>query len=406
MKPYFATRKLLAAAIVSSAFGATLLPSAAQASEEELLRRIDAMQEEIKSLRAQVNAATKAAANAAKATGGGKPVAISGADGITVYGRLDISAEHNDDGKTTRQVVQNASSRVGFKGQRRIADNLSGIMQIEAAVDPADGDNSKHFGSRNSYVGLMGESWGTIIAGKHDMPFKTLEGTASQLWNNAEAMEVIIHGKGSAGAATTLGNFHTRQSNVIQYWSPKFNDVIAIKLAYSPDEVYETSAGKTYRTPVYGGSVEFNNGKWNFGLATETQQSKTAQDKDRSGLKATAGMKLGAFAFGIALSRLDNDAGKKTDNWMIAGSYKLGSTVLKANYGESSETASGAADGLRMIGLELDYPLDKFTTIYGYYAHIDNEVNAKGRFEAGENKYAPAAGEDPSVAGIGVRYNF
>jgi predicted porin len=126
-----------------------------------------------------------------------------------------------------------------------------------------------------------------------------------------------------------------------------------------------------------------------------------------SGVKATAGMKFGGGSFGLAYSALDNDAGRKTRNWLITGSYKLGPTVLKANYGTSSETAGGAADGLKMVGVQLDYPIDKFTTMYAYYTAITNDRNAKGRFEAGDNKYSPAAGgDDPNALGIGIRYNF
>ena len=50
---------------------------------------------------------------------------------------------------------------------------------------------------------------------------------------------------------------------------------------------------------------------------------------------------------------------------MVAASYKFGPTVLKANYGEASESKSNARDGSKMFGLELDYPLDKNTTAYG-----------------------------------------
>lgn len=236
------------------------------------------------------------------------------------------------------------------------------------------------------------------------MPFKSLEGTANQLWGSAEAMEVIIHGKGTDNAlGAAWSNLHNRQTNVIQYWSPKFNN-INIKLAYSPDEV--NGAAGTVRKPIYGGSIEFNNGKWNLGLATEVQKNKTAVDQDMSGIKATGGMKFGNGSFGLAYSTLDNDAGRKTRNWLLTGSDKLGQTVLKANYGASSETASSAADGVKMIGLELDYPLDKFTTVYGYYTSIASDLNAQGRFEAGDNKFKPVAGDDPSALGIGIRYNF
>jgi predicted porin len=59
-----------------------------------------------------------------------------------------------------------------------------------------------------------------------------------------------------------------------------------------------------------------------------------------------------------------------------------------------------------MFGIELDYPIDKFTTVYTYYSKITNSDKAKARFEGQNNKYSPAAGKDPSAIGVGIRYNF
>lgn len=105
-------------------------------------------------------------------------------------------------------------------------------------------------------------------------------------------------------------------------------------------------------------------------------------------------------------SRLDNSIGKKTTNWLGSGMYQMGRTVFKATYGKSSETAGGAEDGIRMAAIEVDYLIDKNTAVYAYYSRITNEKNARGRFAAGENTYSPAAGNDPSVFAIALRYNF
>ena len=394
-------KKKLIATLVATACGAALMPATALASEADVMKKIEALQAEINALKAQVAQQPAASGAAAPA---GKTAALSGTDGITVYGRLEMVAEDSNDGKVSRTVLQNISSRIGFRGERKINSDLSGIFQVETGVSPDDSANSGLFASRNSYVGLQSQAYGRIIAGKHDMPFKNLEGTANQLYGSSEAMEVIIHGKGT-GIATgaSWANLHTRQTNVFQYWSPKFSN-IGIRLAYSPDEV--NGATGTYRKPIYGGSIEFDDGMWNAGLATETKKNNTANGQNMNGVKATAGMKLGDGSIGLAYSKLDNDAGKQTDNWLITGSYKFGPTIFKANYGTSSETASNANDGVKMWALELDYPLDRNTTLFATYSAIDNAAKARGRFEAGDNKYSPVAGDDPSIFGLGIRYNF
>jgi predicted porin len=398
MKFPFTPKKLVLASLITMAFS-----GAAFADEADVLKKIEAMQAEIKALKAQVEA--KSAAPAGAVVPAGKTVALSNTDGITIYGRLDVAVESNNDGDVKRTALHNYSSRLGFKGERKFNDSVSGIMQIETGVAPDDNANSGTLASRNSFVGLKGQ-FGTVIGGKHDMPFKSLEGggTVTQLWGNADTPDVILNGKGTGRTIKdNVFGLGTRQTNVLQYWSPKFSNV-SVKLAYSPDEV-NGAAGTTKSTNL-GGSIEFDNGTWNAGIAMEKQSNKTAIGQDLSGTKATAGYKFDQGTVGVGYSTINNGAGKRTKNWVVTGAYNVGPTILKANYGQSSESATGANDSVKMFGLELDYPIDKFTTVYTYYTKITNGDKAKARFEGPDTKYSPAAGKSPSAIGVGIRYNF
>lgn len=173
MKFPFTPKKLALASVISVAFGAMTFSSAAFADEADVLKKIEAMQAEINALKAQVSA--KSAASASAAVPAGKAVALSNTDGITIYGRLDLAVESNNDGDVKRTALHNYSSRLGFKGERKFNDSVSGIMQIETGIAPDDNANSGTLASRNSFVGLKGQ-FGTVIGGKHDMPFKSLEG--------------------------------------------------------------------------------------------------------------------------------------------------------------------------------------------------------------------------------------
>ncbi len=400
MKSPFNSKKLAVAALVSITFGTMTFSGAAFANEADVLKKIEAMQAEIKALKAQVEAKSAGAVVPA-----GKTVALSNTDGITIYGRLDVAVESNNDGDVKRTALHNYSSRLGFRGERKFNDSVSGIMQIETGIAPDDNANSGTLASRNSFVGLKGQ-FGTFIGGKHDMPFKSLEGggMVTQLWGNADTPDVILNGKGTGRTIKdTIFGLGTRQTNVLQYWSPKFSNV-SVKLAYSPDEI--NGAAGTNKLTNLGASIEFDNGTWNAGIAMENQSNKTAVGQDLSGTKATAGYKFDQGTVGAGYSTINNGAGKKTKNWVVTGSYNVGPTILKANYGQSSESASGANDDVKMFGLELDYPVDKFTTVYTYYSKITNGVKAKARFEGPDTKYSPAAGKSPSVIGVGLRYNF
>jgi len=257
----------------------------------------------------------------------GEAPATSARTGVTVYGRFDLGYESNDDGAVRRKVLNSYSSRIGFKGTRVLSEDLTGVMQIETGVAPDDNANAGTWGSRETYAGLRSKSFGTIKLGKHDSPFKDLEGEAAPMWGQGEAMEVIIHGKGTAVAAgSTWANFHTRYTNVAQYETPKFAD-FQVKAAYSTDEV--NGATGTVRKPSWATSAAWDTGDYFLGMAYQSYDNFNGQGKSLTGVKAAGSAVFGDFTGGLMWSRLDNDIGKKTDNWLISGTYKMGQATFK-----------------------------------------------------------------------------
>ena len=335
---------------------------------------------------------------------------------VTIYGRIDLALEANSNGSTNRTAIENFASRLGFKGEHAFGGDIKGIFQLETGVAPDDGvAQSKSLASRNSFVGLSSAAMGSLIVGTNDMPLKSMEGTATALWGEGDLQELIIHGKASRTAIgnAVFNNVHTRQTNVLLYTSPKFADVVA-KLAYSPDEASKAAAAgvPAYAQPVVGASLYWDNGMFNAGYAYQSQdnfQAPTAAISGYSmtGNKITFGAKMDAWTAGVAMSTLDNNNGKKTNNWLVSATYAMGQTTLKASYGASSESSSGAADDLTATAIEADYALDKDVTLYSYYAQINNSKNAKGSFAAADNFPAVAkAGDNPTALGFGIRYNF
>jgi len=227
---------------------------------------------------------------------------------FTWYGRIDMALESNNNGQLDRTSVQNFSSRIGFRGERSFNSGLSGLLKVETGIAPHYTTQSKTFASRKSYIGLKSCSMGALIMGTHDMPLKSLEGTANQLWGEDEAMEVIIHGKGSRsaiyGGTVVFNNVHTRQTNMLVYTGPKFGNVVA-KLAFSPDETHTVLVNKA----MAGASVEYNGGIYNLGIAFQNQKNISANGGAMTAMKVTGGVKMGDIAVGVAYSNLDNNAG-------------------------------------------------------------------------------------------------
>ncbi|QNM95248.1 porin [Chitinimonas koreensis] len=318
---------------------------------------------------------------------------------VTLYGRIDMGLERSDDGTTSRFVEQNFASRIGFKGEEDLGGGLKALFQIETGVSPDDSANSAAWASRNSFVGLKGD-FGTVLMGNHDMPFKSLDRNVGTMWNQTDPIEQVVNGKASAGAIGA--NFHTRQKNVVQYHSPVWSG-FQLKAAFSPDEA-KVDGGTNKQ--VYGLSAEYNAGPWNIGAGYENKQDAATKGKDLSAVKLIGGLKIDAFTLGAAYAKLDNDNGSKVDTWALVGNYTIGATTLKAAYGTADESKGNAQDGTALWSFEVDYSLSKRTTVYGYYAAYKNDGKSKAKFETGDNKYAPVAGEDPSVFGVAVRHNF
>ncbi len=408
-------RKSLSLSLMASAIGLSLLPMPSFADQADLLKRIEAIQAEINALRAQQAAAAAAAEKSAPktpapATGGVN--ASSATDGITITGKLDVAVERNDDGAVRRTPVQSHKSAIDFVGRRKLGAGLTGLVTLGTTIAPDATSGS--FATRNSFVGLRGDSWGTILAGVYDDPIKQLQGTAAPVWGNADAMEVIINGKANVSTVgTTMRQYITRNTNVVQYMSPKLGSFSGT-LHYATDEV--NGAAGTLRKPIFAGHVEYNDGMFNFGLASSKLKNFSGEGLSFVAFKMTAGVKLGDASFGAAYSRFDNHAvntaakptlHRQTSNWMIAGAYRLGPIAFKANYGVGGESFDGAADGSKMLGLDVGYALDKNTTVYAYYATISNDTNGLGNFTAGTNVYViPVKGLDPKVLGLAVRYNY
>lgn len=321
--------------------------------------------------------------------------AFAADNSVTLYGRVDMAVSANDDGKTNRFMVDNYSSRIGFKGSEDLGDGLSAVWQIETGIAPDDSANSKAFASRNSFIGLKG-GFGTVLAGNHDTPFKSLDKNVSIMWGQGDALEVITHGK-----ASSL-NFHTRQTNVLQYHSPNLSG-FQFKAAYSPDEAKVDGGSNKQK---YSFSGEYDGGMFHLGAAYDVKSDEKNKGKDWNAAKVIGSVKLGDTTLGGAYSKLDNDEGKDTNTYLLAVSHKIDKLTLKGTYAMADETASNAKDGVDMLGLEANYALTKRTAMYGYVSLIKNEANAAAKFVSSDNSPTPAKGDDARAFGLGVRHNF
>lgn len=114
-------------------------------------------------------------------------VALSGAASaeVILYGQIKAGVEvaqvktttrNGGDDTTsrdhTRTQIADFGSRIGFKGTEHLGSGLNAIWQVEQDTPLSGGGE---WGTRDSFIGLEGESWGKVRAGKLSTQLKDMD---------------------------------------------------------------------------------------------------------------------------------------------------------------------------------------------------------------------------------------
>lgn len=152
---------------------------------------------------------------------------------VNVYGNFDVSYDSIKTGTSTTGVSGTTSNRVssntsfvGIKGAVDAGDGLSAIWQVESLVAVGDsavngttnGVNSGigYFGNRNTFAGLKSETYGTVLAGRYDTPYRLSTRRLDVFDRGIADNRSILGGSNVAAKAS----FDGRQDQVVAYISP------------------------------------------------------------------------------------------------------------------------------------------------------------------------------------------
>jgi predicted porin len=157
---------------------------------------------------------------------------------------------------STRGRVSDGNSRIGFRGNIGISDDLKGIWQIEAAMNNFDqgGVNTKGenftLSSRNTYVGIESARFGQFVVGNNDSVYRSLVGSGSALGGN---LGLTVHGldvwnntsaQVSGNADSTFSRGEARYKNSVHYLSPVMYGLQA-GASYGFDEDQATNTNRS-----------------------------------------------------------------------------------------------------------------------------------------------------------------
>ncbi|MBN2855684.1 MAG: porin [Halothiobacillaceae bacterium] len=345
----------------------------------------------------------------------------------TLYGKFHVSYDFlgGDNAANTTGGFSSNSSRIGIKGKEKINDNLSMIYQWETGFDAGQngslsGSTGGLGGQRNTFIGATG-TWGTVITGRHDTPFKIMGRDYDLFGDTIGDTRNIISGPTSTIKTNSDTNWNLRPSQVIAYATP---DLMGFKAMLAYVNSWDMSAGGTpvspYNTSASALSLSAGYKIAGFGLDAAYESHKkpgtgqNTQDAYRLGANySIAGVKILGFYQDIKNVAYTANSQKA---YGVGAAYTfLGANTVKAQYYKADDVSNTTGTNGSMWAVGYDYKLSKQTNVYAMYAQTSNGTSANYSIMNGghDNKYVgynaltgTLNGQKTSAVSVGVEHKF
>jgi predicted porin len=327
--------------------------------------------------------------------------AATAGDEPTFYGKIHMSIDSVDNGGSVDGddglFVSSNSSRLGIKGAVDLDGGLKAVYKYEMSTNYSTADLA---GNRNAYLGLKG-GFGQVIAGRHDMPFKTV-GRKHDLFG-----DTIGDHRAVTRAKLSGDDWADRRDDLIMYTN-KFG-AVGVKVAYGSEE-------KTKDSSDLGIGLDFKQGPLSVMYAHETHGTAplTAGTEDSSGDILAGTYSMGSMTFAAGYAAMSDVGGTTADIGQVAaytlgGAFKSGMNTFKLQYTSAETDVSDTASTILAVGV--DHKLGKKTTIYAVYASISNDALMSNSFNSsgGHDKTynnPSVAGDDSTGISVGMIHKF
>jgi predicted porin len=364
---------------------------------------------------------------------------------VTIYGTIHnnfdiINVSGGAAGANTPRFnrISSTSSLLGFKGAEKLAPDTTAIFQYEVSMN-ADGGGTSLFGTtRNSFVGLANNGWGTVKLGNFEGPTRAFESAIDISVNgygpgtnggidSARAVIGKMGGllKGSSGtlgtqsapsttrSASTASPFDIYYANAISWASPKFSGFQAVAL-YAANENKDELAATRINTSIYDLGLIYDNGPLLLSLTNASIRLKNQDDgsvgtslSERWGdnfrsteTRLGARYKFAQASIGFLWTRNRTEADANTlagrvaatngldlkqNVWGINGTYNVtGNGRIVAQYFQARDITGSLGNGTKPLNdtgatfytFGYEHSLSKRTLLRAVYAHLKNDTNA------------------------------
>jgi len=328
---------------------------------------------------------------------------------VTISGAMRYSVDNAkySDGSTAASVGQGVSkwgltghsANIKFQSRENLGGGLTAWMALENGFAPGrqNGANFGWFG-RNSGLGLESTTWGVIMMGQWDSPYKSIDGAWSigtpaaysysptaPIFGNGDTTGTMPNPNCTLNSSTGAGfainstatpatacsyvvgsskSFQRRLSNTVQWWSPVWNGV-QLQLATQTNDVKTSGnvpAGTiTKNDPsMWSSSLRWTGPRWalvggyeqhkNFNTlaqgATSGLAGSARQGTDR-GWKIGGNYDFGPVAVSLAYEDLKYELGtnatatdEKHKNWALGGAFPIGNGAIRGIYAKGKVSGS------------------------------------------------------------------
>jgi len=370
---------------------------------------------------------------------------------VTLYGIIDAGLDYVNNAQVTggSKIALTSGieqgSRWGLKGSEDLGGGLKTIFQLENGFNVMTGKlgqnqngaspSSSMFG-RQAYVGLSGNSWGTVTVGRQ---YDSIDDYVQPATMNGNYGAYFSH----AGDIDNTDNAY-RVNNSIKYASPSFNgltfggmyafggaagqfgknSMFGIGAAYSNGPIYAAAAYEYNRNP----STQFADGNWaNTGLTTSTATLANLTQNGAFGYVGTPQSSQitgigGTYSFGPAKVGLNytntvyasafSGAGTTVFNdYELWGQYAVTpATTLIAGYTYTLGSAGWAPNGYtnpkwNQFNFEADYALSKRTDVYLMAVYVKTSGNVNASVYDGLAA-SPSSNDGQFLTRVGIRAKF
>jgi len=318
---------------------------------------------------------------------------------VQVYGRANVSTDYLHDGQSGGLNVSSNASRIGFRANNQVTDELTAIMQIEQEVRYESGSGT--FATRDSFVGVRGE-FGTVRLGFMDTPFKVARARVdmfSDMLGDARNM-TRVRDNYSGGDF----DFDTRFRNGIHYRSPTMNNV-TFDLHYSTNT--NTGSSTDNDNDAISSALSWQTSEQYLAVAFERKNDTGSQGLRLVGGQSFGDLRINALAQFVTVKGSILAADQDVNTYGLATSYVLapGRTIKSQLY---VSNADGEQRDAQMLAIGYEHIVSPAMRMLFSYAHTRNDSNVRYSNSKGGHgaQITPAPGEDPYGLSVGLRYDF